>query len=131
MTTIKYDFNSCYDAYDFLQFNDEEVNPEYEPNALTENGEDILKVLFVQFGIKPPQPEFVVFPAPLKLLTTCRNKVRKTLYITPKSINFNKTKMARHPDIELNTAQIFKSVYDMGKILNSEKACREHLEQLR
>jgi hypothetical protein len=38
--------------------------------------------------------------------------------------------MSKHPDIELNTAQIFKSVYDMGKILNSEKACHEHLEQL-
>ena len=132
MTTIKYDFNSCYDAYDFLQFDDEQVYPDFEPNDLTETVEDVLKLLLIKCGIEEaPKPEPVVFPDPLKLLTTCRNKVRKTLPVTPKSINFNKTKMARHPDIELNTAQVFKSVFDMMSTLNSEKACREHLEQLR
>jgi len=132
MTTIKYDFNSCYDVYDFTQFNDEEVYLEFKPNTFHENVEDILKVLLTQFGIeKAPEPVPIVFPDPIELLTSCLNKVRKTLPVTPKSIIFNKTNMAKHPDIELNTAQIFKSVYDMGKNLNSEKACREHLEQLR
>jgi transposase-like protein len=131
MTTIKYDFNSCYDAYDFLQFDNEKVNLECEPNELTETVEDILKIILTQCGIEVPKPISVRFPDPIKLLTSRRNKVRKTLPVTPKSINFNKTKMAKHPDIELNTAQVFKSVFDMMSTLNSEKACREHLEKLR
>ena len=71
------------------------------------------------------------FPDPVELLTTCRNKVRKTLPITPKCINFNKTQMAKHPDIELNTAEVYKSIYDMRMGLKTEEACRKHLEQLR
>jgi transposase-like protein len=39
--------------------------------------------------------------------------------------------MSKHPNIELDTAQIFNSVFDMMSTLNSEKACREHLEKLR
>lgn len=131
MTSIKYDFDSCYDKYDFLQFNDEQVYPEYEPNELNDTVEDILKALLTECGIEAPQPILIVFPDPIKLLTSSRNKTRKTLPVTPKSINFNKTQMAKHPDIKLNTAQIFKSVFDMMGTLNSEKACREHLEQLR
>jgi transposase-like protein len=131
MTSIKYDFNSCYDTYDFLQFDYEQVNHEYEPNALHQTAEDILQVILIQCGIEAPQPIQIRFPDPIKLLTTCRNKVRKTLPVTPKSIIFNKTNMAKHPDIELNTAKVFKSVFDMVSNLNSKKACREHLEQLR
>nr|WP_315219775.1 IS1595 family transposase [uncultured Flavobacterium sp.] len=131
MELIKYDFNSCYNSYQFSQYDYEEIYPDFEPTALHETGEDILKTFLIKCEIQLPEPNFVRFPDPLKLLTTLKNKVRKTLPITPKSIIFNKTNMANHPDIETNTAQIFKSVYDMGKILNSEKACREHLEQLR
>lgn len=156
MTSIKYDFTSCYDAYyffqeiedehankkhtknddgyDFSQLEDEQVYPEFELNAINETGEDILKALLVKCGIESSQPKFdraAMFPDPVKLLTSFKNKVRKTLPVTPKFINFNKTKMAKHPDIEINTAQIFKTAYDMRKALNSEEACREHLEQLR
>lgn len=59
------------------------------------------------------------------------NKVRKTFHVTPKFINFNKSKMAKHPDIELDTTSVFKSMYDMTKTLNTEEKCREHLEKLR
>jgi transposase-like protein len=131
MELIKYDYNSCYNAYDFSQYDYEEIYPEYEPNSLHESIDDILNLLLVKYGVELPEPVFVRFPDPRKLLTTRRNKVRKTLPVTPKSIIFNKTKMAKHPNIETNTAQIFKSAYDMGKILNTEKLCREHLEQLR
>lgn len=65
------------------------------------------------------------------LLTTCKNKVRKTLPITPKFIIFNKSKMAKHPDIELDSTSVFKSILDMFDTLNTEDACREHLEKLR
>nr|WP_294927751.1 IS1595 family transposase [uncultured Flavobacterium sp.] len=132
MTPIKYDFTSCYDAYDFSQCDYEQVYLESEPNTLHENVEDILKALLTQFNVeKAPETLSIIFPDPIKLLTSCRNKVRKTLPVTPKSINFNKTQMAKHPNIELNTAQIFKSVFDMMGCLNSEKTCREHLEKLR
>jgi len=71
------------------------------------------------------------FPDPVELLTTSQKYVRKTLPITSKSINFNKTKMAKHPEIEIDTARIFKSKYDMNEALTTEQACREHLEKLR
>jgi len=132
MATTKYDFTSCYSAYDFSSYSNEEITPEFEPTSLDETGEDILKLFLIQCGIdEAPKPAPIVFPDPRKLLTTCRNKEGKTLPITPKSIIFNKTKMSKHPDIELNTAQVFKSTFDMTMTLNSEKACREHLEQLR
>ncbi len=54
MTSIKYDFNSCYDAYNFLQFDNEQVTPEYESSELNETVEDILKILFVHCGIEAP-----------------------------------------------------------------------------
>jgi transposase-like protein len=139
MTFIKYDFNSCYDTYDVSQFGENELDEElseeleeyFEPFYTNETGEDILYVLLSQWEIEAPKSVFVKFPDPIKLLTTCRNKVRKTLPVTPKSIIFNKTNMAKHPDIETDTAPIFKSMYDMAKTLNTEKACREHLEKLR
>jgi transposase-like protein len=142
MTSIKYDFNSCYDACDFSQFDNEELDYECDSN---EAGEDILQTILVQCGIEKPKPTFVRFSDPInllisdghlsnvrkRLLTTCRNKVSKTLPVTPKSIIFNKTKMAKHPSIEPNTAKIFDSVLEMINTLNTEKACREHLEKLR
>lgn len=131
MASIKYDFNSCYDTYDFSQFDSEQINIECELNELTNTVEDVLKVIFAHCEKEANKFKFVRFQDPIKLLTTCRNKTRKTLPASIKSINFNKTQMAKHPDIELNTAQIFKSTYDIVSILNSEKACREHLEQLR
>jgi transposase-like protein len=45
-------------------------------------------------------------------------------------IIFNKSIMAKHPDIELYTASVFKSLIQMIKTLNTEEACREHLEKL-
>jgi transposase-like protein len=131
MASIKYDFTSCYDAYDFSYVDYEEIYPDLEPTALQETCEDLLNKILVQYGIVLPKPIFVRFPDPVKLLTTRLKKIRKTLPITPKSIIFNKTKMSKHPDIELDTAQVFKSVFDMMSTLNSEKACREHLEKLR
>jgi transposase-like protein len=137
MATTKYDFTSCYDNYNFSQYdeehddNDDEFYSDFEPTPFQEACEDFLRVLLVQYGIELPQPVFVRLPEPIKLLITRSKKARKTLPVTPKSIIFNKTNMSKHIDIETDTAQIFKSVYDMGKILNSEKACREHLELLR
>lgn len=71
------------------------------------------------------------FPDPLKKLKTKQKYVRKTLPITPKSIIFNKTFMAKHPDIELNATEVFKSSYHMMKTLDTEDKCRQHLEKLR
>ncbi|WP_245176571.1 IS1595 family transposase [Flavobacterium denitrificans] len=153
MIPIKYDFKSCYDVYNFSQFDCDEVDSEDEQDdsdsllkliqcndynydydeldTFAKTVEDIINVLLIQYGIEPPQPKFVRFPDPVKLLTTCKRKVRKTLPITPEFINFNKTKMAKHPNTELDTAQIFTSNIDMLMKLNSEKACRKHLEKLR
>ncbi|WP_264538062.1 IS1595 family transposase [Flavobacterium sp. N1736] len=132
MASIKYDFTTRYNEYDFSQTDYEEIYPDFEPNSFQEACEDILRYLLIKWGLEEaPEPAPIVFPDPVKLLTTCLKKIRKTLPITPKSIIFNKTKMSKHPDIELDTAQIFKSVYDMGKTLNNDKACREHLEKLR
>ncbi|WP_246236337.1 IS1595 family transposase [Flavobacterium ajazii] len=132
MASIKYDFTTCYNSYDFSQTDYEEIYQDFEPTSFQEACEDILRYLLIKWGLEEaPEPTRTLFPDPVKLLTTRPKKTRKTLPITPKSIIFNKTKMSKHPDIELNTAQIFKSVYDMGKVLNTEIACREHLEKLR
>ena len=131
MASIKYDFTSCYDVYNFSQVDYDEIYPDFEPTTFHETCEDILESLLIHFEIELPKPIFIRFPDPVKLLTTCLKKIRKTLLITPKSIIFNKTKMSKHPNIELNTAQIFTSNIDMLIKLNSEKACREHLEKLR
>ncbi len=58
-------------------------------------------------------------------------KVRKTLPVTPKFIIFNKSIMAKHPDIELNTTSVFKSIIQMLDSLPDENTCRQHLEKLR
>lgn len=132
MASIKYDFTTCCNAYDFSQSDYEEIYPDFEPTALDETCEDILRHLLIECGLEEA-PKYVshLFPDPVKLLITRKNKVRKTLPVTPKFINFNKTQMAKHPNIDPNTAKIFKSVFDMMSTLNSEKACREHLEKLR
>lgn len=66
-----------------------------------------------------------------KIVREESKKVRKTFPVTPKFIIFNKSKMAKHPDIELNTTSVFKSMYEMSKTLSTEEACRNHLEKLR
>jgi len=66
-----------------------------------------------------------------KIVRKERNKVRKTFPIRPEFIIFNKSKMAKHPDIELNTTTVFKSIIQMLDSLSDENTCREHLEKLR
>jgi len=66
-----------------------------------------------------------------KIVRKSLNKVHKTLPRSSKFIIFNKSKMAKHPDIELDTASVFKSVIQMITTLDTDKACREHLERLR
>lgn len=132
MTSIKYDFTSCYDTYDFSHIDYEEIHPDVEPTVLDETCDDILRHLLIKCGLEEaPKPTLSIFPDPVKLLITRSKKARKTLPVTPKFINFNKTQMAKHPNIEPTTAKIFDSVIDMVLTLNSEKACREHLEKLR
>ena len=60
-----------------------------------------------------------------------KNKVTQNYTRSSNFIIFNKSKMAKHPDIELDTASVFKSVIQMIKTLNTDEACREHLERLR
>ncbi|WP_242661203.1 IS1595 family transposase [Flavobacterium johnsoniae] len=132
MATVKYDFISCSEVFDFSQIDYQEIHSTFEPTSIQDAWEDILRYLLIKWRLEEaPKPAQIVFPDPVKLLTTCLRKIRKNLPIKPKSIIFNKTKMSKHPDIELNTAKIFKSVFDMMSTLNSETACREHLEKLR
>jgi hypothetical protein len=72
MASIKYDFTSCYDAYDFSYVDYEEIYPDLEPTALQKTCEDLLNKILVQYGIVLPKPIFVRFPDPVKLLTTRR-----------------------------------------------------------
>ena len=65
-----------------------------------------------------------------KLLTVTKY-VRKTFPVSPKFIIFNKSIMAKHPNIELNTTSVFKSIIHMFDVLSTEEACRKHLEKLR
>lgn len=58
-------------------------------------------------------------------------QVKKAFTRSSKIINFNKTIMAKHPNMEIDTATIFKSIYSMTNKLKTENDCREHLEQLR
>jgi transposase-like protein len=106
---------------------------DYHRSALQEHCEDIVHSLLKELNIsKSSSPKIEVrFPDPVKLLTTKRKYVRKTFPVTPNCIIFNKSIMAKHPHIELNTTSVFKSRYDMRKVLDSEEACREHLEKLR
>jgi transposase-like protein len=67
----------------------------------------------------------------VQIVNNFLNKVPRTLPTSSNCIIFNKSIMAKHPDIELNTTSVFKSMYDMSKALNTEEACRKHLEKLR
>lgn len=60
-----------------------------------------------------------------------RKNVGKTFPVSPKFINFNKSKMAKHIDIEKIGVKIFKSMFDMQFELNTDEACRKYLEQVR
>ncbi len=131
MAAIKFDFTSCYE-YNDTQFDCKPYIPKREPTPLQETCEDMLRVIFKRAShVKPLKTKEIRFPEPLKLLTTRKKKVSKTLPFTSKSIIFNKSIMAKHPDIELDTTSVFKSIFDMMKELNTEEACREHLEKLR
>lgn len=48
MASIKYDFTSCYDGYNFSHVDYEEIYPDLEPTALQETCEDFLNKLLVQ-----------------------------------------------------------------------------------
>lgn len=54
----------------------------------------------------------------------------KAFTANSKRFIFNKTPLAKHPDIELDTATVFKSILHMLDELNTETKCREHLEKL-
>ena len=60
-----------------------------------------------------------------------KNKLAENCTRSSKFIIFNKSIMAKHPDIELDTASVFKSVIQMISTLDTDRACREHLERLR
>lgn len=131
MAAIKFDFTSCY-KYNDSQFDHEPFVPEKETSSLEEICDDVLQVIFKRIDDKKASKNKVLrFPDPIKLLITRRKKVSKNLPVTPKSIIFNKSIMAKHPNIELDTTSIFKSMIHMIDALNSDNACREHLEQLR
>ena len=109
MAAIKFDFTSCYEYFD-SQFDYEDFIPEIELSSLDEICEDILIVVFKNTcPEKVSKTKVVRFPDPVKLLTTIRKRVSKTLPVTPKFIIFNKSIMAKHPNIELNTTSVFKS----------------------
>ena len=65
-----------------------------------------------------------------KLLIITKH-VRKNFQVSPKFIIFNKSIIVKHPNIELNTTSVFKSIIHMFDVLNTEEACRKHLEKLR
>lgn len=58
-------------------------------------------------------------------------QVKKAFTDSSNFINFNKTIMAKHPNMEIDTAVVFKSMLHMIKELKTENDCREHLERLR
>lgn len=57
--------------------------------------------------------------------------VRKTFQESSKFIIFNKSIMAKHPNIELDSSTIFKSLLHMLNELKTDSDCRQHLELLR
>lgn len=73
----------------------------------------------------------LICPKQEKKLTKTRKYVRKRLKIKPEFIIFNKSNMAKHPDIELNTTSVFKSIIQLVDVLKTDADCREHLEKLR
>jgi len=70
-------------------------------------------------------------PKIVKKLIKTRKFVRKRLKNRPEFIIFNKSKMAKHPDIELYTTSVFKSIIQLVDVLKTDSDCREHLEKLR
>lgn len=71
------------------------------------------------------------FPEPIKNLTKSVKYVRETFPVSPKFIIFNKSIMAKHPNIDLDTTTVFKSYFDMTNAMRTEEDCRKHLEKLR
>lgn len=67
----------------------------------------------------------------MEIVNNLENKVLSDYTTSSKFIKFNKSIMAKHPNIELDTTHVFKSILKMVDTLNSESACREHLERLR
>lgn len=57
-------------------------------------------------------------------------QVKKAFTRSSKIINFNKTIMAKHPNMEIDTATIFKSFGGMLRQMRTEEDCRQHLENL-
>ncbi len=107
----------------------EEFSDIQEPDTLQENCEQLLKSILWELDINClPQP---AFPDPRERLAKSLKYVRKTFPVTPKFINFNKSKMAKHPDIEKVDVTIFKSMFDMQFELNTDEACRLYLEKIR
>jgi len=76
MVAIKYDFNSCYE-YNDPQYNYEQFYSDYEPSAFYESCRDILRVILAECDLETPQPTFVRFPDPVKLLIICKQKASK------------------------------------------------------
>jgi transposase-like protein len=70
-------------------------------------------------------------PNSVKIVNNCKKKFTENFTRSSKFIIFNKSIMAKHPDIELDTASVFKSLIQMIRVLDTEEACREHLERLR
>jgi len=66
-----------------------------------------------------------------KLVNKRRKRSQKCFPTSPKFFIFNKTKMAKHPDIELDTATVFKSILHLADTMQTDNDCREHLEYLR
>lgn len=58
-------------------------------------------------------------------------QVKKAFTGSSNFIKFNKTIMAKHPNLETDTTTIFKSYIHLTNSLQTEEDCRKHLEQLR
>ncbi len=99
-------------------------------NYFQEACEDQLDSLLIRYGLA----QRAMNREPIKHLglpKKGKTKVRKTLPVTPKLIIFNKSIMAKHPDIELNNARVFTSILDMIFSLKTDEDCRNHLEKIR
>lgn len=66
-----------------------------------------------------------------KVVKKVRKRRRKCFTTLQKSFIFNKTIMAKHPDIEVDTMTVFRSIMHLTDVLRTEQDCREHLEKLR
>ena len=61
MTCIKYDFNSCYKAYNFSQFDDEQIDSDTYSDELNDLGKEILQSLLSKCGIEISNHLFLDF----------------------------------------------------------------------